>query len=963
MRIMSTADGTSNGRSQTKAAPPPEALPELLAGFLAALFEPADCFVIRPIETWTDPESSRKCSEVIYQGTRYPRADFFLRTPGLFGALLKISQANRANLFFGVCPRVGPKGYDLAWQIRTVRALWADLDHCTPEEALMRCEAVCLPRPSVVVNSGHGVHLYWLLAEPYLIDDADGPPPAVFKEFIDQGDGRKKKVREYIKDPLNGEKMYLASKADRDGQVMELTRRARHAQHVLAGIASKLGGDHTQDLARLLRLPCTLNRKDERNGKPPVPCELVECEPSRRYPFADFERFAEAAPEGVTEEEAATIRLPRGRKLSAAALNELNDLLNVCAVAPVGKRSEADFHLCAWAIEKGYDKEAVWQQAQHVGKFAESGRRYFDLTWTNAEEAVRQKLYQRARRRAGCTPAGDGHANGAGRAGGHGHAKAEGGAAPAGSCGDAPRPGQAEPSLPEILGNQRQLRDVTADALAALKARNDPPSVFQRGGVLTRLKVREDTGAPWLEPLGPGALRGVLARAADWMTGKNARGETVYEDDAPPMEVVDDLANLPAWDGIPVIDSVAECPVFSRAGELVAAPGFHPVVGLWLHPAPGLNVPLVSQRPTRQEVDEARAWLLVELFGDFPFKDDASRAHAVAALLLPSIRRMVDGPTPLHLFDAPTEGTGKTLLANTISVVATGRPAEATTDPGSEAEWRKKLTACLLEGPPIIFLDNLRAVLDSGALASALTARTWKDRLLGVSKTVALPNYACWMASGNNTRLIRELIRRTVLTRLDAEMDCPWERKEFRHPKLLAWALENRGRLVWAALTLCQAWIAKGRPAGTGTMGMFEGWAEVMGGVLEVAGIPGLLANAAEFRKARADVVGEWRAFVLAWWERHGECPVGVADLFLLTQEQKLLDSELGDKGERSQRSRLGHALARMVDRVFGDLRMEGAGSDHHECKLYRLRRVGREDAPPPPPRDSAEEEEARCEG
>ena len=37
-----------------------------------------------------------------------------------------------------------------------------------------------------------------------------------------------------------------------------------------------------------MRLPGTLNRKDQRNGQAPVPCELAECHPDRRYPFAAF---------------------------------------------------------------------------------------------------------------------------------------------------------------------------------------------------------------------------------------------------------------------------------------------------------------------------------------------------------------------------------------------------------------------------------------------------------------------------------------------------------------------------------------------------------------------------------------------------------------------------------------------------------------------------------------------------
>src|SRR6516164_6851097 len=98
------------------------------------------------------------------------------------------------------------------------------------------------------------------------------------------------------------------------------------------------------------------------------------------------------------------------------------------------------------------------------------------------------------------------------------------------------------------------------------------------------------------------------------------------------------------------------------------------------------------------------------------------------------------------------------------------------------------------------------------------------------------------MASGNNTRFSRELIRRTVFCRLDAKVDAPWERTGYRHPNLLKWAKENRGQLVWAALTLARAWIAAGRPAGTEVLGMFEAWTDVIGGILGVAGVPGLLA-------------------------------------------------------------------------------------------------------------------------
>jgi hypothetical protein len=407
------------------------------------------------------------------------------------------------------------------------------------------------------------------------------------------------------------------------------------------------------------------------------------------------------------------------------------------------------------------------------------------------------------------------------------------------------------------------------------------------------------------------------------------------------MEVAKDVAGLPGWGGIPHLEAVIECPAYSRGGVLIDRPGYHAGACLWYHPAAGLKVPPVPPVPPTEDVDRAKALLLVELYGDFPFEDDASRAHALAALLLPFIRQMIDGPTPLHLLDAPVEGTGKTLLANCMGVVVTGRDVESIAEGRDDEEWRKRITSILAEGPTFILLDNINRTLDSGALASALTARTWKDRILGSTKTISLPNAAVWLASGNNTKMSRELIRRTVWCRLDSRTDAPWERSDFRHANLFTWTKENRGQLVWAALVLCQAWVAAGRPKGKEVLGMYESWAETMGGILQVIGVPGLLTNADKFRKASGDMSNEWRSFVVSWWQKFADNPVGVRELFLLAAGEQMLDSVLGDKGERSQRTRLGRALGKMRERVIGDLCIKDCGEDHSATQKYRLEPTG----------------------
>jgi hypothetical protein len=380
------------------AAPP---VPPELTRFLEALFLPGDIVLVRPIETWT--EGGKKRSHVVYKEISYLRAERLAADANLWAALLEVAARTRANLFFGVCPRFRRKHYNRAFQVRIVRVLWADLDHCQPAEALRRCDEAGLPRPSLVVRSGHGTHLYWLLVEPYPIDDA-GDPPAILQEWVELPGG-KKRPRSYVELP-GGTRVYeFIADAQTGGDSRKkdpafpdaLSPKALHAQHVLQGIAAAIQGDHTQDLSRLLRLPGTLNRKDERNGKEPVPCELVECDPGRRYPFADFEKFAASSPQKAKADELARIRLPRNR-LTPGRLNKLGDFINLCAVAD--DRSRADWRLCCWAIRQGLDKEEVWKQVCEVGKFGQRGRTYFDRTWDRAEQLVRAKIYTRLQQKA-----------------------------------------------------------------------------------------------------------------------------------------------------------------------------------------------------------------------------------------------------------------------------------------------------------------------------------------------------------------------------------------------------------------------------------------------------------------------------------------------------------------------------------------------------------------------------------
>ena len=149
-----------------------------------------------------------------------------------------------------------------------------------------------------------------------------------------------------------------------------------------------------------------------------------------------------------------------------------------------------------------------------------------------------------------------------------------------------------------------------------------------------------------------------------------------------------------------------------------------------------------------------------------------------------------------------------------------------------------------------------------------------------------------------------------------ARVDQPWRRESFRHPDLMGWVRANRGKLVAACLTLCQAWVAAGRPRGSRSIGSFENWAQIISGVLDVAGVNGFLGNLDEMMEASDSEGAVWRSFVETWWGRFGTAEVTTASLYELAF---LVEPPLpiNAPDEQGRRVKLGKALSKLRDRTF----------------------------------------------
>lgn len=71
------------------------------------------------------------------------------------------------NVFFGVCPRrASDRTVDVATNV------WCDVDSTPPEWEEVGTINAVVPRPTAIVNSGRGRHLYWVLSEPIAAAEA-----------------------------------------------------------------------------------------------------------------------------------------------------------------------------------------------------------------------------------------------------------------------------------------------------------------------------------------------------------------------------------------------------------------------------------------------------------------------------------------------------------------------------------------------------------------------------------------------------------------------------------------------------------------------------------------------------------------------------------------------------------------------------------------------------------------------
>ena len=401
-------------------------------------------------------------------------------------------------------------------------------------------------------------------------------------------------------------------------------------------------------------------------------------------------------------------------------------------------------------------------------------------------------------------------------------------------------PGQQAPDpRPDIIIGPDITRIVN-EVQTALLALPDAPILYQRA---RRLCVIARGGKPpkWLHrpqdmPVSMEVSAAHLWERAEqaakwWKLDKRTRK---YEQALPPKWTMEALQGRDGWP-FPSLEGIVCSPTLRPDGSLLDTPGYDPDTGLYLD-LHGTIYPPIPDHPT---MDDARTAIgrLQEAVRDFPFTEPWHFSAALAAMLSLVCRFAIMGNVPLFAIRATTRGSGKSLLADVVSIIGTGRAAPRWPQVTEDEEERKRLFTVALAGYPVIHIDNVTKPLGSPALDMALTAPSFSDRILGKHDSREAPLSMVWLASGNNMQFQGDTARRILPIDLDPKMEKPEERTGFQHNPLTPWVQRERPRLTIAALTILKAYFEAGCPAqGVTPMGSFEQWSDLVRQALIWAG-------------------------------------------------------------------------------------------------------------------------------
>lgn len=399
-----------------------------------------------------------------------------------------------------------------------------------------------------------------------------------------------------------------------------------------------------------------------------------------------------------------------------------------------------------------------------------------------------------------------------------------------------------------------------------------------------------------------------------------------------PKDVADMYVGKGYWKDLPFILGITTTPTLRPDGTILDQEGYDPITGI-LYNALGVEFPEIPSHPTKEQALVALDFIKGPL-RLFPFSPVSHISIALSAILSTLVRRTL--PTvPMHAFSATAAGSGKSMLVDIASMIATGRRASVMssggTNPG-DGEMEKRLGASMLAGDAIISIDNIEAPLGGDLLCQLLTQTVAKIRILGKTERVDVPVAASFFATGNNLSVVGDLTRRVLVGIISVDDERPELRSFPFNP--INMVEDQRPSYVAAALTIMRAYIMSEDTVDVVPLGSFEEWSKMVREPLIWLGEADPVSVLDDVRKSDPRLQ-RLKAVMDAWSKTFGPGPQRVRDVVSAALEneyehgtgprnpdlREAVAAVSGGEGKFINAEKLSWWLRKNVGRVVGNMR------------------------------------------
>jgi putative DNA primase/helicase len=472
----------------------------------------------------------------------------------------------------------------------------------------------------------------------------------------------------------------------------------------------------------------------------------------------------------------------------------------------------------------------------------------------------------------------------------------------------------------------------------------DNEIIFERGNALYRIikvkeskskdkKVSRDEDSYIIELVNPAWLKLELSKNIKFVKIKMTHQGPISEPANCSFDIVNSIcANNGAWD-MPYLAGIQNAPVITPEGKIYGRKaGFDHDTELFFTRDFKLPIP---EMPTKEEIEQARA-VIHEIIREYRFESDIDYSVAFAAILSSVVRRMI--PTcPFFAIDSTKAGSGKTKLADCISIIASGNsPATLNVPPFDDKESEKRYDSILLNGDPVILIDNVENAIKSDRLCTIATQTQVTARILGQSKVVTVPSNSLWLLTGNNIQFRGDITRRVLKSRINQGVENPDELYFDKDP--VQYTSNHRDEIIQSIIIILKAFLNSDDKPAVKPMGSFEVWSNFIRRAVIWMGLADPCLSK-QIIQADDDEKNKISGLLEILYDVFQDKEFIVKDMIRTTDEdlKSILEADFQVKGEISSR-KIGNFLSKNNGRIENGLCLEKTGTDRTRATIWRIR-------------------------